>query len=73
MGLAIGVAAAFFGVAFIIVGWKGGGPADMNQNITGMMKGDYLVADNPSSNTTSTKTTAPVTSTTGGANSSGTK
>jgi hypothetical protein len=62
----LGVAATFFGVVFIIVGWKGGGTEHMQQNLLGMMKGQYLPADNPqNSGGVSTKST-PATSTTGG-------
>jgi hypothetical protein len=72
MALSLGVTAMFFGVVFIIVGWKGGGPHAMEANLGGMIKGKYLPENNPS-NTTSTSSPAPVTSTTGGANSSGKK
>lgn len=76
MGLAIGVASAFIGIVFIIVGWKGGGTNAMNENLLGMMKGEYLPVNNPGQhsalNTSKPKTTG-ATSTTGGANSSGTK
>lgn len=47
MGLVLGVGALFFGVVFIIVGWKGGGPQHMEQNLVGMMKGEYLPVNNP--------------------------
>jgi hypothetical protein len=47
MALALGVAAMFFGVVFIIVGWKGGGPQHMEGNLVGMIKGEYLPLDNP--------------------------
>jgi hypothetical protein len=69
MALALGVAALFFGVAFVIVGWKGGGTDAMNQNIAGMFKGEYLIHDNPqvtNVNTSKPKKTGS-TSTTGGA------
>lgn len=74
MALTLGVAAMFFGVAIIIVGWKGGGTQDMETNLVGMLKGEYLPVENPgqTSALSSGNTTAP-TSTTGGANSSGTK
>jgi len=47
MALALGVAAMFFGVVFIIVGWKGGGPQAMESNLAGMIKGEYLPVQNP--------------------------
>lgn len=77
MALALGVAAMFFGVVFIIVGYKGGGTSAMETNLLGMFKGEYLPNQNPGQtsafdSTTTTKKT-PTTSTTGGANSSGTK
>lgn len=65
MALALGVAAMFFGVVFVIVGWKGGGTSAMNSNLAGMVKGQYPVGTNSTSNST-----APSTSTTGGANAS---
>lgn len=78
MALAIGVAALFFGVVFIIVGWKGGGTTAMNTNLAGMMKGEYLPVNNPGQTSAlDTSTSKPkstgATSTTGGANSSGKK
>lgn len=62
MALTIGVAALFFGVVFIIVGWKGGGTDHMNKNLAGMLKGEYLPEDNPVVSSSS----GPATSTTGG-------
>lgn len=76
MPLALGVAALFFGVVFVIVGWKGGGTDAMNQNLAGMIKGEYLIHDNPGQSSafdTSKPTTKGSTSTSGGANSSGQK
>jgi hypothetical protein len=74
MVLSIGVAAAFFGVVFVIVGWKGGGTSNMNSNLVGMVKGNYLPANNSTSSTANTSTSKPTTtgatSTTGGANAS---
>jgi hypothetical protein len=72
MALALGVAAMFFGVVFVIVGWKGGGPANMEGNLLGMMKGEYLPMNNPQ-NAGGSLESKPTTSTTGGANSSGKK
>lgn len=68
MGLVLGVGALFFGVVFIIVGWKGGGPQNMEQNLVGMMKGDYLPANNPP--TSSSSSGSPSTSTSKNAGSS---
>lgn len=72
MALTLGVAAMFFGVVFIIVGWKGGGPQAMESNLAGMIKGEYLPVQNPGQKSAFDSGTAP-TSTTGGANSSGKK
>jgi hypothetical protein len=71
MALALGVGAMFFGVVFIIVGWKGNGPDAMNKNLVEMLKGNYPVSQSTPSN--SSQQSAPTTSTTGGANSSGSK
>lgn len=73
MGLALGVAAMFFGVVFIIVGWKGGGTQAMETNLIGMMKGEYLPVQNPGQKSALDSGTTAPTSTTGGANSSGKK
>lgn len=73
MGLALGVAAMFIGVVFVISGWKGGGPPAMEQNLIGMLKGEYLPAQNPGQKSAFDTGNAPATSTTGGANSSGNK
>jgi len=73
MALALGVAAMFFGVVFIIVGWKGGGPQAMEQNLGGMIKGEYLPVNNPGQKSAFDSGKGGATSTTGGANSSGTK
>lgn len=74
MALSIGVAALFFGVAFVLVGWKGGGTGAMNENLAGMLKGEYLIHDNPVTvSSTAKPTTTGATSTTGGANNSGGK
>lgn len=72
MALSLGVAAIFIGIAMIIVGWKGGGPQNMETNIIGMLKGEYLPTFNPGQTSAFDKG-APTTATTGGANSSGKK
>lgn len=75
MALSLGVAALFFGIAFIIVGFTGGGTKAMTANLGGMIKGDYLPATGGSTTVTNTSkpTTTGATSTTGGANNSGGK
>ena len=75
MALSLGVAALFFGIAFIIVGFTGGDTGTMTANLGGMMKGDYLPASGGSTTTshTSKPKTTGATSTTGGANNSGGK
>jgi hypothetical protein len=64
LALTIGVAALFFGVVFIIVGWKGGGTDNMNTNLAGMVKGQY-----PVGKTTPVTQSSAGTATTGGAHS----
>ena len=74
MALSIGVAALFFGVVFVLVGWKGGGVDHMNGNLAGMFKGEYLPIDNPVTTVVTSKPKSnAATSTTGGANHSGGK
>ena len=75
MALSLGVAALFFGVAFIIVGFTGGDTGTMISNLGGMMKGEYLPASGGSVTTTHTSKTknSGATATTGGANNSGSK
>lgn len=63
----------FFGVVFIIVGWKGGGPQAMETNLVGMIKGEYLPVQNPGQKSAFDTKSAPATSTTGGANAPGKK
>lgn len=63
----------FFGVVFIIVGWKGGGPQNMEENLLGMIKGEYLPVENPGQTNAFTTGNAAATSTTGGANAPGKK
>jgi hypothetical protein len=78
MALALGVGAMFFGVVFIIVGWKGGGPDAMNKNLAGMLKGNYPTGNSSNSSssavtsTTSGKSVGGNTSTTGGSYGTGT-
>jgi len=64
LGLTLGVAALFFGVVFIIVGFKGGDTSVMTQNLVGMIEGQY-----PTGGQTSSASSTPITSTNGGANS----
>lgn len=66
MALTIGVAALFFGVVFIIVGYKGGGPNSMNQNLVGMMKGQYPTNTAAENLAASQAGTQPATAATGG-------
>lgn len=73
MALTLGVAAMFFGVVFVIVGWKGGGTQAMEQNLVGMIKGEYLPHDNPGQTSAFDSANTGATATTGGANSPGKK
>lgn len=71
MALSLGVAALFIGVAFIIVGYKGGGTGTMNANIGAMLRGDYLPNSQPNTTVDTSKPKSHgATATTGGANSS---
>ena len=65
MAFALGVAAAFFGAAMVIVGFKGGGTQAMNSNFLGMLKGQWLNSTGSAPNT-SKPTSQGSHSTTGG-------
>jgi hypothetical protein len=72
MGLVLGVAALFFGVAFVIVGYKGGDPNTLTTNLVGMMEGKWITGTQGGTPTVNVPSRG-ATSTTGGVHSPGTK
>jgi len=72
LALTIGVAALFFGVVFIIVGFRGGDTNAMTANLIAMMEGKWNSSTPAPTPTTSTAPTSG-TSTSGGTHAPATK